>query len=227
MSRSTPNYIPRPDTACVAWAKQFAIACDANSAALGLAGKQVTDIKNAVDTFAGALNTHITAQAAAESAASAKHEQRAAMEKFLRSFARTFQSAPGMTDSLRAQLGITVPTGALTPSPAPTTAPIVSVDLPARLTHTLRLTDSATPTRTAKPRGVQGAEVWYALAQPGSPTPPPMENFRFHTLATRDSITRQYKPEDGGSMAFYQLRWVSTRGDKGPWSEVCSATVAA
>src|SRR5436190_1457406 len=30
-----------------------------------------------------------------------------------------------------------------------------------------------------------------------------------------------------GKTAYYALRWVSTRGEKGPWSEVCAATVAA
>jgi hypothetical protein len=221
------DFIPRPDNECAAWAVQFLTVCNADPGALGLSGKQLVDIKNGVDAFIAALAMQTAALAAADGATADKRAARAALEQLMRGFTRGFQTLPAMTDSLRAQLGITVPTGSLTPSPAPTTAPSVSVELPARLTHTLRLTDSATPTRTAKPRGVHGAEVWFALAEPGSATPPPMENFRFHTLATRDSITRMYKPEDGGRTAFYQLRWVSTRGEKGPWSEVTSATVAA
>ncbi len=27
--------------------------------------------------------------------------------------------------------------------------------------------------------------------------------------------------------AVYMLRWVNTRGEKGPWSDICSATVTA
>jgi hypothetical protein len=34
-------------------------------------------------------------------------------------------------------------------------------------------------------------------------------------------------PTDTGRTAYYALRWVSTRGEKGPWSEVAAATVAA
>ena len=30
-----------------------------------------------------------------------------------------------------------------------------------------------------------------------------------------------------GKTAYYALRWVSTRGEKGPRSEPCAATVAA
>jgi hypothetical protein len=32
---------------------------------------------------------------------------------------------------------------------------------------------------------------------------------------------------DGGKNAHYILRWVNTRGQKGPWSEVVSATINA
>ncbi|MGE0482388.1 MAG: hypothetical protein AB7Q17_18165, partial [Phycisphaerae bacterium] len=40
-----------------------------------------------------------------------------------------------------------------------------------RLLHTLRFSDESTPTRRRKPRGVLGAEVWVALANPGDAPP--------------------------------------------------------
>ncbi|MCC6321210.1 MAG: hypothetical protein IT438_07220 [Phycisphaerales bacterium] len=49
----------------------------------------------------------------------------------------------------------------------------------------------------------------------------------FLTMATRPSVTAEYRAEGGGKTAVYMLRWVSTRGEKGPWSEVTTATVAA
>lgn len=36
-----------------------------------------------------------------------------------------------------------------------------------------------------------------------------------------------FPSSEAGKTAYYALRWVSTRGDKGPWSEVTAATVAA
>lgn len=234
MSRSTPNYIPRPDGDCAAWAAQFATACKDNQAALGLSGKERSDIQAAVDAFVNDLNANVAAQAAAESAAQTKNLSRTAMEQLLRSFTRIFQSAPTMTDALRAQLGITVPTGTLTPTPAPTTAPVLTVDLPARLTHTLRLTDSATPTRTAKPRGVLGAEVWFKLVTSpdregagSSPTLGDPSTFRFLSLATKPLARATFRPDEGGKTAVYMTRWVTTRGEKGPWSEIATATIAA
>jgi hypothetical protein len=37
----------------------------------------------------------------------------------------------------------------------------------------------------------------------------------------------QYTGAQAGKKAHSMLRWVSTRGDKGPWSETASATIAA
>ena len=53
------------------------------------------------------------------------------------------------------------------------------------------------------------------------------ETFSFLTLTTRPSLRTEFKPQDGGKTAVYMLRWVSTRGEKGPWSEIATATVAA
>jgi len=39
----------------------------------------------------------------------------------------------------------------------------------------------------------------------------------------RDTI--DFPAADGGKNAHYLLRWVNSKGDKGPWSETASATV--
>lgn len=51
--------------------------------------------------------------------------------------------------------------------------------------------------------------------------------FSFLTMTTRPSFRAEFPPAAGGKTAVYMLRWVSTRGEKGPWSEVATATVAA
>jgi predicted phage tail protein len=35
----------------------------------------------------------------------------------------------------------------------------------------------------------------------------------------------EYTGAQAGQMAYYWLRWVNTRGEKGPWSEPVSATI--
>jgi hypothetical protein len=75
------------------------------------------------------------------------------------------------TDADRANMGITVRDGSLTPAAPPTTRPRVRVDASQRLLHTLRLSDESTPTRRRKPRGALGPEVWVAIAAPHDPPP--------------------------------------------------------
>ncbi|MFZ2873647.1 MAG: hypothetical protein WAZ94_04105, partial [Phycisphaerales bacterium] len=77
-------------------------------------------------------------------------------------------------------------------------------------------------------------EVWLALAEPNTPAPPPprtgpnsADPYTFLSVSSRGSLHTGFTSADAGKTAYYALRWVSTRGEKGPWSEPCAATVAA
>jgi hypothetical protein len=96
-----------------------------------------------------------------------------------------------------------------------------------RLTHTLRFTDESTPTRRGKPKGVQGAEVWLAIGDANTPAPSLGDSYKFLSLSSRGNLNAAFTAADTGKTAYDALRWVSTRGEKGPWSEVAAATVAA
>jgi len=53
-------------------------------------------------------------------------------------------------------------------------------------------------------------------------------------MATKPSIRADFRSGKGGKTAVYMARpprricdWINTRGEKGPWSEIATATVAA
>ncbi len=49
-------------------------------------------------------------------------------------------------------------------------------------------------------------------------------------MTTRPTFRAEFKPGEGGKRwgaAVYMTRWVNTQGEKGPWSEIATATVAA
>ena len=103
-----------------------------------------------------------------------------------------------------------------------------------RLTHTLRPSaatrskrDESTPPRRARPKGLLGAEVWLTLIDAGQPAPTDRSALAFLTMATKPSIRADFRSGDGGKTAVYMTRWVNTQGEKGPWSEIAMATVAA
>lgn len=41
------------------------------------------------------------------------------------------------------------------------------------------------------------------------------------------NLQTDFPSAEAGKTAYYALRWICARGDKGPWSEVCAAKVAA
>lgn len=234
MSRRTSNYIPRPDATFSAWANQYYDALDKFWSAQGLNPDDLLPLKNALTAWNTQYPAHIAAQAAAEGARQAKDAARAELERQIRPVTNFVQGYPKTTDADRAEIGITVrpPATSKTPSPTPTTRPLVSVDIPARLTHTLRLVDSrdgggAGGGRGGKPEGVAGAEVWVKLIDAGQPAPTDPNALSFLTMTTRPTLRTDFRAADGGKTAVYMLRWVNTRGEKGPWSEVTTATVAA
>ena len=113
------------------------------------------------------------------------------------------------------------------PVPAPTTRPLTLVESGQRLTHNLRLVDESTLTRRARPKGVLGAEVWLTLIDAGQLAPTDPSALAFLTMAMKPSIRADFRSGDGGKTAVYMTRWVNTQGEKGPWSEIAMATVAA
>ncbi len=46
-------------------------------------------------------------------------------------------------------------------------------------------------------------------------------------MMTRPSFCADFKARAGGNPAVSTTRWIDTRGEKGPWSEVTMATVVA
>ena len=72
-----------------------------------------------------------------------------------------------------------------------------------------------------------GAEVWVKLVDADQPAPTDPAALVFLTMAIKPSIRADFRSGDGGKTAVSMTRWVNTQGEKGPWSEIATATVAA
>ena len=104
----------------------------------------------------------------------------------------------------------------------PTTAPIATIDTSRRLSHILDFRDKDRPRSKAKPDGVAGCEIWVKIG--GNPPAAPSE---LHYLGsdTNTPYLNEYPGADAGKPAHYWLRWVNTRGEKGPWSDNVGGTI--
>ncbi len=227
MARGGEHYIPRPDGGFSAWAANYYAAVKKWWTIQGLDLNDLKPLGIALDAWNAAYPAHTAARQKAESARRAKAAARAALEKEARPVANFVQAYPTTTNSDRAEMGITVRDAGGAPGGAPTSKPLILVESASRLTHGLRLVDEATPTRRARPRGVQRAEVFVALTPVAEPPPADPGVYRYVQSVSDGSTVLSFESRRGGMQAHYLARWVTRRGAMGPWSDTASATVAA
>lgn len=220
------DYIPDPDGDFYVWEQNFLRTAGTDPAAVGITAEDVTALGTARDAWEAAYLDNETRQAAARAARQLKDDTRRAFESAIRAVVKRIQAAPIVTDDQRRALGITVKDAVATSAPAAATRPVAVVSTAQRLRHEIRFYDEATPTRKARPAGTMGCEIWVKLAAAGEAPPADEGDCTFLALDTASPYTAEYSGEESGKTAHYLLRWVSTRGEKGPWSETVSATVA-
>lgn len=215
------DYIPTTDAEFLTWTRTFASYVLAHAAALGLSAES-TALDDKRSVWETAVDNAAAAQTALRTANQHKNDLRKELEQMIRSAVRRIQAVPTVTDEQRLSMGITVmdttPTAHLA---APATRPIGVVDTSQRLRHEICFFDEATPRSRAKPAGVMGCEIWVKI---GTPPADPSE-LTFVALDTATPYIAEYAGADAGKVAYYMLRWVSTRSEKGPWSETVAATI--
>ncbi len=220
-----PDYIPRPDGGFDAWQANFVTYASANAAALGL--DPLTDIPPltaAQTAWSTDYAANTAAQAAAQAARQGKEGARSAYEGLIRPLVGVLQASAAVDNIERKALGITVPDTTPTPVGPPTSRPVVTVDTSQRLQHSIAFADETTLTSRAKPDGVRGAQIWVKI---GDPPPVDPDELTFLATDTRTPYVANFDGADANKVAHYMLRWESTRGDVGPWSETASATIGA
>ena len=104
-----PDYIPTSDAEFLAWSTNFFAVLNANLATVGLGAGDVIPLENAKSAYSASVSDAIAKLAVASAAIETKKTSRDDYQPPLRALVRRIQAHPGMTDALRAQLGITVP----------------------------------------------------------------------------------------------------------------------
>lgn len=238
---ATPHdYIPKAGGAFDAWQENFVAYAVDHSKVLGLSGEEAAELRERSIVWQKRRALLTAARAAYGEAAAEKANAKSALVSLVRQVAARIQDAPSTTDTMRAALGITLRDSVPTAVELPSSVPVVSVDTSERLRHTLHFSDSQMPTRKAKPKGVIGAEIWVQVGEaatpsqianrniassPASAIPGALDPYSFVKLATRTPAVVEFTGADGGKTASYVLRWVNTRGERGPLSAVARATV--
>jgi hypothetical protein len=221
-----PDYMPRKDGAFLSWTVGFSSYVADHGAELGLSLQQVQAITAGVGTLETMINEHLTAQYAARSLRQQKTQARSDVEAMIRSVVRRFQASPEISNAQRESMGITVfGTGAAARRSHPPTVPTAIIDTQHRFRHLIRYRDGAYTARRARPDQTIGCEIWCAITAVDEKVPTTLEKFNNLGLSITSPYMHHLGSGDGGKMAHYMLRWVTTDGEKGAWGLKVSATI--
>ena len=202
---------------------KFAPYVNTNFAALGLTSADNTALQAGTVAWGYSWVAYGNADTAMKAATVDKNAKRAAVEPIVREIAQKVQANPAVTDVQKTALGLPVYKTTKTAVGAPTTLPVVTrIDSSTRCILRLFYADAATPASKAKPAGVQSCEI---REQIGGTAPTDPEAMDFLAIETRTPYRADYEAGDIGKTVYFAFRWLSTRGEPGPWSQIYNATV--
>ena len=151
----------------------------------------------------------------------AKKEKRAIYEKLLKVIVANLKVNTRLTDDDRRALGINIRDTKPTPMPVPMTYPIVVIDTSTMRRLSISFRDSESRA-AAKPKGVHGAEIRWAIIDDVKPTVEDLINSDFDT---RSPHMLEFTEVQRGKSVWICLRWENTRGEKGPWGDIERAII--
>ncbi|MDR3353202.1 MAG: hypothetical protein LBO00_09450 [Zoogloeaceae bacterium] len=217
----TADYIPHPDGEFFNWVNNFYD--------YTLAHFSAWQIPSPNDKF----HTELLAFVAAYENAKApnrgkadvllKNETRAALVKVVRKYYNaSLHFNDLVTDVDREKMGLTIPHSGHTPAPKPSSYPEADkVDLSILRQVTIHFRDQKSQHK-AKPKGVHGCEIHWALLDA---PPPHVETLVNATFDTHSPVTLVFDESQRGQKLYFCLRWVNTVGDKGPFGTISNTIV--
>jgi hypothetical protein len=217
-----PDIFPQSDSLFLGMATNFETKLSAAPTDYGETAPTALLVTNALAAFQAAYDANIVAQADAESARQDKDTTRNALEAVMRPMIGRMQNSAEVDDAERESLGIRVYDTTRTPVNAPATRPVGQVDTAQRFKHTVTFRDELTPTSMAKPVGVRACQLFVKV---GGAAPVDASECTYIATDTKSPYTYTFEGEDANQIAHWMLRWESTRGETGPWSETISATI--
>jgi hypothetical protein len=210
------DYIPKRDAEFRDWSRSFSEQINANPEQFGLTPLLASEYAALNDAYAAALEAAFDR---ARPAIETKKTARKAAEKEARRLVRIIQVHPSTTNTMRAELRITVPDPELTPVAQPREMPLMIIVGVVGPTVRLRFR-GMTEARRGKPEGVSGVTV---LSYVGDEPPADPMQWAFHGSTSRLTYDATFHNVEAGTRVWLTAFWFNTRAESGP---VCAPQMA-
>jgi hypothetical protein len=145
--------------------------------------------------------------------------EKAIVPLFRQFYTGMLKNNPLVTDTDLTLMGLPTRSEGRTPVPVPVTWPVGAPDTSTQRRVTIHFADSAHSESKAKPYGVHGAEIRWAVFD-SLKEGVSLEELVESSFDTRSPFHLDFKEGDSGKLFYYALRWENTRGDKGPFSRI-------
>jgi hypothetical protein len=218
------DYIPTQDARAKGWLLTFAAGVAAEPWAYQLSQPDVVAISQAAEAFAAALAVSSNPATRTKVTVLEKDQARAGAEQLIRLYAGQIKVNAGISDPMKIAIGVRPVNRGKTRIPVPRTSPLLNVVAATNERHVLTYSDSMTPDDRAKPFGATQLQVFVHVGDRPNHDPGAAA---FKAAVTKTPFNISYTHADGGKYATYFARWVSRRGEMGPWSSPVSMRVAA
>jgi hypothetical protein len=215
------DFIPRSDAKFNVWVIAFFAYLMINLQKFNIVEDDVLSLLNLKEVWDVKFQIAKSPSTATPAAVIEKQEARKELEASMRKFIKEHLAYNHLvTDGDREGLGLPIYKTTHTAAPVPGTPPAGRVDIGVHQQHILHFFDAPTLGK-AKPTGVHSCEIWWKKGG----DPPQDEELVYLASDTRSPYTVNFSSTDVGKTVYYKLRWINTRDERGPWSELISAVI--
>ncbi len=215
------DYIPQSPDAYNAWQGNFVDETSANLQNWGIDAQIFQPVLDEQTEWDKVYPKAVNPQNRTQADVTARTEKQSSYTEVIRTFVnQQIQNNPKVTDADRNRLGVPVHSTVRTPSPVPSTVPVVDI-VTGHQQHIIHFSNEGSAGK-GKPVGVHGCEIWMKKGtQPENDS-----ELSFVATDTATPYTLKFDTADMGIMVYYRLRWVNTRGEVGAWSALVNAVVS-
>jgi len=220
------SWLDTRDAFLLPFSQNISTKLSATPAAYGAVAGDATALATLVSDFDTKLTTAQNPATRTKVSVTAKDVSKAALIAELRALYKKFNAANIPADK-RQELGLPILDKTPTPVAPPTTKPVLTIRDSDKQGCSVRAKDELTLETKAKPPGVEGLEILMTIQPAGTPAPADLRQWFSGGIAKRSDFVIPFEPSDAGKVAHIRAAWFSTRGSRGPLSDIVSLPIAA
>jgi hypothetical protein len=225
---------PRDQAKWVEKLQRFAECIASDPGRYNLREDESAEISRAVEAFAKAQAITACERTKTKCTVDDKNKKRRIAEAIHSKYYNLIKNDPGVSDGDKVSIGVRLVNLERTEIHVPNRPPCLTVTGAIQGQHTLKFVDEGTLPLlkdadaplggSGKPHGAVFLQIYAAV---GEGKKQKREDAREVGLFTRNPIRIEYQEANNGKQACYWGRWISRKGETGPWSLMTSMAIAA